>query len=69
MIKYIVAGIIIYLAYIFLFRDKKISGENSADKTDSQTMVECNKCSVFISSDEAVIREGKYYCSRECMGA
>ena len=29
-------------------------------------MVECQKCGLFISSKDAIIKNGKYYCSKEC---
>ncbi len=69
MIKYIIAAVIIYLIYIYLFRSKRGNVVSEDDKkSSSKTMVECNTCSVFISSDEAVIKDGKYYCSKKCMG-
>ena len=36
---------------------------------DSETMVECEKCGTFVSNKEAIIKDGKYYCSKECAGA
>lgn len=67
MIKYILLGVIIYLIYIFFFRAKRGDVEQKKDKKeDSQTMVECEKCSVFVSGKEAILKNGKYYCSKEC---
>ncbi len=36
---------------------------------DSETMVECEKCGTFVSSKEAIIKNGRYYCSKECANA
>lgn len=33
---------------------------------DGDTMVECSNCSVFVSQSEAIIKDGKFYCSKEC---
>ncbi len=70
MIKYIIVAIIIYIVYLFLFKAKRGDVQQKEDKKrSSQTMVECKKCSVFVSNDEAYIKDGKYYCSHECMGS
>lgn len=70
MIKYITLAIIIYLVYLFFFRAKreKVKTSNPKQtKKDSETMVECTKCSVFISPKEAFMKDGKFFCSKECM--
>lgn len=36
---------------------KKISGD---------TMLECSECATFVSENEAIIKDGKFYCSKEC---
>lgn len=71
-VKMIALVLVIYLIYILFFRAKR--GENiRADRAKrssiekSETMMECQKCSTFISTKEAFIRDGKYYCSKECM--
>ncbi len=34
---------------------------------DKDTLVECEKCSTFVVKSEAIIYNGKYYCSKECL--
>lgn len=71
-VKLIVLLLIIYVIYILFFRAKR--GENikanRAKKSSiekSETMMECQKCSTYTSAKEAFIKNGKYYCSKECM--
>ncbi len=72
MLKWLlVIGVI--TAVYFLFIKKSIpltSGKKTGSKTpDDDTMVPCEECGVYISIDEAFIKEGKYYCSKSCMEA
>lgn len=72
MVKYLLLGVVVYIAYLVFFRKKRENVENdnsSILKKDSETMVECVKCSTFISPKEALIKNGKFYCSNECLEA
>lgn len=54
-------------AIYFLLR--KISAKAKKEKTGSdETMVECKKCGTYVSSKEAIIKNGHFYCSKECAG-
>lgn len=68
-IKILALVFVIYLIYILFFRVKRedvASSSKKASAKDSETMVECCKCPTFISVKEAIIKDGKYYCSQEC---
>jgi len=71
--KLLVIGAVIVIVYYVFFRGKKTVADKSSktEKRDDtqkieETMVECAKCSTFVSQKEAVIKEGSYYCSKEC---
>jgi len=70
--KWLILGVIIYFIYKVFFKDKSIASgdasntDNKKDK-DSEDMVECCVCGTFVSSSEAYIKSGKFYCSKECM--
>jgi formylmethanofuran dehydrogenase subunit E len=34
---------------------------------ESEDMVECSRCGTFISTQEAYEKEGKTFCSKECL--
>ncbi len=36
-------------------------------KIKEEIMLECKKCGTYISSKEAIISNGEYYCSKECL--
>jgi len=61
LIKLLVFGVVLYLIYTFLFKKKK-----TKDEKDVQDLVECAKCGTFIASNEAIKKNGLYFCSKEC---
>lgn len=37
------------------------------DKTQiTETLCECKKCGTFVAPSDAFIKDGNYYCSKEC---
>jgi uncharacterized protein len=66
-LKLIILAVVAY--YIYKFFGGKLpsfgNSSSSENKKDVDTMVECEGCSTFISSSEAFIIKGKYYCD-EC---
>ena len=59
-----IAGVLIYR----FFGGKLPSIGKSAHekKLDDDTLVECEKCSTYVTVKESIIIHGKYYCSKEC---
>lgn len=57
-------GVVIGVYYLF-FKKKSLPppGDNSAD----ETMIPCSKCNTYVQTKETLMRDGKPYCSRECM--
>jgi len=70
--KLLVFGVVIFIVYTLFFKNGRGKVEQPKKrkdkKIDSDTMVECAKCSVFVSESEAIIKDGKFYCSKECAG-
>ncbi len=74
MIKWLlVIGVVAAIYYLFIKKSapKTLNEANNAKK-DAKTekvdeMVECSRCGVYVEIDEAIISNGKYYCSKECL--
>ncbi len=59
---------VVFLVYLVFFkknREKNIKDKRNEEITD--TMVECPKCKTYVSKDDAILSNGKYFCSSECL--
>ncbi len=65
MIKLIFLAVVLYGVYFIFFRKPNIAKKNS-EIEDTQTVIECDKCGVYISSEEIINKNNKHYCSDEC---
>ncbi len=66
LVALIVVGFLIYVVFFKKSREEQIK-KNKKNEEITDTMVECPKCNVFVSKDEAILSNGKYYCSKECL--
>ncbi len=71
--KILAVLVVLFLVYIVFFkknREESIKNkENSDTEQITDTMVECPKCGTYVSKDEAILSNGKYYCSKECLNS
>ena len=59
--KILLLALVVGGVYYFFIKKKPLPKE-------TETMVECEKCGTFVSTKEAIIKDGKYYCSKKCAG-
>ncbi|AFL67739.1 PP0621 family protein [Sulfurospirillum barnesii] len=61
---------VLFLIYLFFFKNRRqedVKKSTTHTKVlEGETMVECQKCSTFVSHNEAIIKDGQFYCSKEC---
>ena len=70
--KLLVLGLVIYVVYIMFFKTKEVSGakpkqQKSNTDTEVNDLIRCESCGVYMELDDAIVSNGKYYCSRECI--
>lgn len=66
--KVIAVLLVIFLVYILLFkknREKDIIRKKNEKIEDE--MMECPTCKTYVSQKEAILSNGKFYCSKECL--
>jgi uncharacterized protein len=71
--KALLLGAIFYVIYIMFFKKSAKKQPQNRKKSKKDTpkgdiMVECVECETFVSEDEAIIKDGKFYCSKKCAG-
>jgi uncharacterized protein len=61
---FIIVGVLIYK--FFGGKLPSIGKTPHEKKLEEDTLVECEKCSTYVTVKESIIAHGKYYCSKEC---
>ena len=71
MLKFLILAGLLYGVYYIFFKKQNILTKSKKEnlKKNSETMVECTKCETYISANEALLVDGKYFCSKECVDA
>ncbi|MDD2699130.1 MAG: PP0621 family protein [Arcobacteraceae bacterium] len=64
--KVLVFGVVAYLVYKFFFNKKNKIGKDENEKIED-VMTPCPTCGTYISKDEAILSNGKYFCSQKCL--
>lgn len=72
MLKWLLVIALVAAVYFFFIKKKPLPNENrpknrDKKKPDEADMVECEKCGTYVSLGEALLKDGKYFCSSECM--
>ncbi len=69
MLKWLLVIGVIWFMYHFFIKAKSVGNSSSQTngENDVQEMIECATCGVYIELDEAILSNGKYYCSQECI--
>ena len=64
---------VITMVYFIFFKSKPLSSnrekKQKTKESASDEMVQCAECDVYVEMDEAILSNGKYYCSNECLRA
>jgi len=62
LLKILLLTFIGFLIYIIFFKKSRKNNEQISD-----LMVECPSCKTFVSQKEAIVSNGKFYCSKDCL--
>lgn len=65
--KIIFVILILFIIYLIFFKKSRKTG-NKSDNLITDEMVECPSCRTYVSQRDAILSNGKFYCSKECLG-
>jgi len=64
----IVVLVLVYMVFFKKNREQDIAKKDDHDHDQiTDTLVECPTCGTYVSKDEAILSNGKYYCSKGCL--
>lgn len=69
-LKVLAIAVVLVLVYIIFFkkdREKTIDKNPKKDEKIEDIMVECPSCGTYVSKKEAILSNGFYFCSKECL--
>ena len=61
---------VIYAVYFFFIKKKpavQSKKDNTQERLEPNEMIECASCGIYCELDEAILSNGSYYCSQECV--
>ena len=70
LLKIVAILAVLFLVYLIFFkkgREKEVGQKGKKPDVISDEMVECPSCGTFVSQNEAILSNGKFYCSKECL--
>jgi uncharacterized protein len=65
-VKVFILGLILFVVYVVFFK-KNIKNNKKKHDEIIDTMIECPTCSTYVSKDDAIVSNGQYFCSKECL--
>lgn len=65
-VKIIILALVLFLIYMLFFKKSRKTNKPD-DRLISDEMVECPTCNTFVSSKEAIVSSGKFFCSKDCL--
>lgn len=68
MLKFLLFAGLIAAVYFLFFKKTTLSAPKN-DASQDEAMIPCAKCGTYVQVKETFIRDGKYYCSHECLEA
>ena len=67
--KLLLLGGFIAAVYYAFFKKPALSSSKKHEQRPEEAMIPCATCGTYADVKDTFIRDGHYYCSRECMEA
>ncbi len=67
MLKWLLVIGIIWFVYNYYIKKKTLTPKNKNQDLEDNDMVQCSTCKIYVEINEAIVSNGSYYCSKECL--
>jgi uncharacterized protein len=66
--KLLAALFVLFLIYLIFFKkSREQQVKQNSKELNEEIMIECPTCKTFISKQDAILSNGRYFCSKECL--
>jgi uncharacterized protein len=66
-IKLIIIGLIVWFGFS-IWRKFNQPQDSSTTQPTTKKMLSCSVCKIHIPENEMIIQDGKFFCSKKCLG-
>ncbi len=68
MLKLLLVIAVVWGVYHYFIKKKPLSSSHrDSQALEDNDMVQCSTCKIYVEVNEAILSNGKYYCSKECL--
>lgn len=67
MLRVLFFAALLFGVYYIFFRKVGGTPPSSSNDIPDEAMIPCAKCGTYVQLKETLTRDGKHYCSRECL--
>ena len=67
LLKFLAFVAVLALVYLVFFKKNREKDINDKYDQITDTLVECPTCGTFVAKDDAILSNGKYFCSKGCL--
>lgn len=66
-LKVLAILLVLFFVYSIFFKKNREKVIRKKNEKIEDEMVECPSCKVYVSKREAILSNGRYFCSKECL--
>ena len=67
MIKLVIVMLLVWVGFVLFKKMRQLNVSNHPDNKIGQKMIACSVCDTHIPESEAIVQDGKIYCSKSCL--
>jgi len=67
LVKLVLVMLLFWLGFVLFKKMRQLNVSRSSDSNIGQKMIVCSVCDTHIPESEAIIKDGKIYCSKDCL--
>ena len=65
--KLLIVGLAVYLGFVLFKKIRNAKALSDSQSDSNKKMIACSVCQTHVPEDEAIMQNGKIYCSKNCL--